>query len=588
MLKMKTSGALWDCSVDPPKALRFVGPEIPLEEISRSANNLWVHVNAFFPLSTEPLKCCVIAADVVVDESGPIPLTIWSFLKYCTLAARAINEEMQAKEFGVNRDYLIALASILSDIKNVPSNDTNSDAFGPFQLTKAEWTTFRTRGDNQANYSDLDRLDPLYQVDAATQFAFEATSDLSKALADPATGAGPYVPDSIDLFLAHMIGVGAAIEALKADRRGEGTTPLADFITAAGGNLADLKKRYPRFLDVAGSTTIDQIQAIIEREFDVALERAFTLIRDNTPEDLPKIAPGSGGAPWFAIARQEEASGIAEPNPRILDYFKAIKFTGATPTTHWCGAFVGFCLHESGNAEAAASIPKSGPALAATWKGWGEQISSHATNIPAGAVVVLSSVEADTSGHVGFFVRGNVNSVTLLGGNQSNRVKESTFPRNQVVHVGWLNVDGASAADVPAGTFDLSIVSPNRKAIAKLIIDEFKAAGFGPIQQATALANAIAESNLDPDAHNTVGEDSVGLFQLNRNGGLGSGHSVEKLKNPKTNIGIIIKEAKKFAAFGAATTLDVAVTVFVRKVERPANPADAILKRLKLAQKILE
>jgi uncharacterized protein (TIGR02594 family) len=589
MLRMKTSGALWDCSVNPAKPLRFVGPEIPLEEVSRSANNLWIHVNAFFPLSAEPLKCCVIAADVVVDESGPKPLEIWSFLKYCTLAAVTLNQEMKAKEFGVNRDYLIALACVLSDLKNVPSGDPTSDAFGPFQLTKTEWTDFRMRGDNKADFSDLDRLDPLYQVDAAALFAFEATSDLSKALTDPATGGGPYVPDSIDLFLAHMIGATAAIEALKADRAGQGTKPLADIITAAGGNLADLKKRYPRFLNVEGSTTIDQVQAIIEREFDTALERAFTLIRDNTPEDLPKVTAGAGAAPWLTIARQEEAQGIAEPNPRILKYFESIKFNGATPTTHWCGAFVGFCLNQSGNPSAAASVPSTGAALAATWKGWGSQISTHATDIPEGAIVVLSAVESDTSGHVAFFIRSNVTSVTLLGGNQSNRVKESTFPRNRVVHVGWLDVGGpGGGGPASPGTFDLSIVPSSRKAIAKLIIDEFKAAGFGAVQQATALANAIAESNLNPDAHNTVGEDSVGLFQLNRNGGLGTGHSVDKLKDPKTNIGIIIKEAKKFPAFGTATTLDVAVTVFVRKVERPANPADAIVKRLKLAQQILK
>jgi len=50
---------------------------------------------------------------------------------------------------------------------------------------------------------------------------------------------------------------------------------------------------------------------------------------------------------------------------------------------------------------------------------------------------------------------------------------------------------------------------------------------------------AWEESSLNPFAHNTgtpsKPEDSVGLFQLNRNGGQGSGHSVQELQDPVTN-----------------------------------------------------
>lgn len=48
-----------------------------------------------------------------------------------------------------------------------------------------------------------------------------------------------------------------------------------------------------------------------------------------------------------------------------------------------------------------------------------------------------------------------------------------------------------------------------------------------------------AESTFNANAHNTGTpghpEDSVGLFQLNRNGGQGAGHSVAELKDPKLN-----------------------------------------------------
>src|SRR5678815_2134608 len=50
------------------------------------------------------------------------------------------------------------------------------------------------------------------------------------------------------------------------------------------------------------------------------------------------------------------------------------------------------------------------------------------------------------------------------------------------------------------------------------------------------VAIAFEESTFNPDARNNRGrEDSVGLFQLNRNGGQGSGYSVEQLKNPELN-----------------------------------------------------
>jgi len=54
---------------------------------------------------------------------------------------------------------------------------------------------------------------------------------------------------------------------------------------------------------------------------------------------------------------------------------------------------------------------------------------------------------------------------------------------------------------------------------------------WGPIMQ--------TESKGDPNAYTkTSVEESVGLFQLNRMGGLGVGYSVENLKNPEFNAGI--------------------------------------------------
>jgi hypothetical protein len=119
--------------------------------------------------------------------------------------------------------------------------------------------------------------------------------------------------------------------------------------------------------------------------------------------------------------------------------------------------------------------------------------------------------------------------------------------------------------------------------MANLIYDRFREAGFDDNQARAAVANAVAESSLNPNAHNTKGEDSVGLFQMNRNRGLGTGYSVEQLKDPETNIALAIDAAKKSKNFVNASTVEEATEAFVRDVERPKDKAGAIAKRTQIA-----
>jgi hypothetical protein len=122
-----------------------------------------------------------------------------------------------------------------------------------------------------------------------------------------------------------------------------------------------------------------------------------------------------------------------------------------------------------------------------------------------------------------------------------------------------------------------------RSQMANLIYDRFREAGFDDNQARAAVANAVAESSLNPNAHNTKGEDSVGLFQMNRNRGLGTGYSVEQLKDPETNIALAIDAAKKSKNFVNASSVEEATEAFVRDVERPKDKAGAIAKRTQIA-----
>lgn len=83
-------------------------------------------------------------------------------------------------------------------------------------------------------------------------------------------------------------------------------------------------------------------------------------------------------------------------------------------------------------------------------------------------------------------------------------------------------------------------------------------------------------------------DQSVGLFQLNRAGGLGAGHTVAELRVPAANINIIVCEALKFEEFVNAPFLEDAVSIFVRKLVRPPDSAGQVVSRLKIGERLAQ
>jgi hypothetical protein len=112
--------------------------------------------------------------------------------------------------------------------------------------------------------------------------------------------------------------------------------------------------------------------------------------------------------------------------------------------------------------------------------------------------------------------------------------------------------------------------------MANLIIKRFREAGFSDVQALGAVANALTESGLNPNAVNVKGnDDSHGLFQLNRKrSGLGTGYTPEQLYDPEKNIQIAIEAAKNSKNFKSATTVENATEAFLKDVERPAKKDD--------------
>jgi len=153
------------------------------------------------------------------------------------------------------------------------------------------------------------------------------------------------------------------------------------------------------------------------------------------------------GPSWMFIARGEigekEIEGLKQNNPRIKEYLatskiydekgKKVSFAKLIDETPWCSAFVKWAMKNAGY-----EVPKI-TASSQSWKRWGTKLAFP----KYGAITVFPS-------HVAFFVRKvGSNRICVLGGNQKNQVKESTWEANDAeyrwpIRLSWLDVILAS------------------------------------------------------------------------------------------------------------------------------------------------
>lgn len=140
------------------------------------------------------------------------------------------------------------------------------------------------------------------------------------------------------------------------------------------------------------------------------------------------VTPIAGVAnSWMKIASkekgQEEFKGKRN-NPAIIKYHASTTLKAKTDETPWCSSFVNWVMQQ-------AKIQGTNSAAAASWLTWGEKCSAK-----TGAITVIRDAKAANSSltrsgnHVGFLVRETATHYELLGGNQSNMVRVTLYPKS--------------------------------------------------------------------------------------------------------------------------------------------------------------
>lgn len=133
------------------------------------------------------------------------------------------------------------------------------------------------------------------------------------------------------------------------------------------------------------------------------------------------------------IKRARDAIGTREikgskHNPKILQWWTAIRAPFTDDETPWCAGFVGG-IFESCN------IRSTRKANARSYNNWGMGLDKPAY----GCVVTFwRGKKNGWSGHVGFVVGQDIKgNLWVLGGNQNDRVKISRYSREKVLEYRW-------------------------------------------------------------------------------------------------------------------------------------------------------
>jgi len=132
---------------------------------------------------------------------------------------------------------------------------------------------------------------------------------------------------------------------------------------------------------------------------------------------------------WLLIAEGE--LGVKEifgtkHNPKIIEYHSITTVKATDDETSWCASFTGWCLEKAG-------IKSTKSAAARSYLNWGKKLDKP----EIGCIVVFKRGTSPTQGHVGFYVGETEKFIMVLGGNQSDSVRISNYPKSDFLDYRW-------------------------------------------------------------------------------------------------------------------------------------------------------
>lgn len=185
---------------------------------------------------------------------------------------------------------------------------------------------------------------------------------------------------------------------------------------------------------VLGTLKSEQVVEVLENSPDGQWKRLITAWGEQGWSAARFLAPIGAMSepradeefPWMRVAFGElgvrEAPGGAR-NPRVIEYLMSTTLANAAvlpDETDWCAAFVAWCLDRAG-------IENIHSALVSPWMRWGRPLP-----VPRRGCLAIFRWE-DGGSHLTFYL-GEVGArIIALGGNQSDAVWISSYPRERAV-----------------------------------------------------------------------------------------------------------------------------------------------------------
>lgn len=171
-------------------------------------------------------------------------------------------------------------------------------------------------------------------------------------------------------------------------------------------------------------------------------------------------------------------------NPKIVQFFADVGHSWVEDDeTPWCAAFVGSCLEKAG-------VTSTKMLNARSYLKWGRKIAQP---VP-GCIVVFKRGNSSWQGHVAFFVGIEGDYIKVLGGNQGNTVKVSSYHKDDLLGYRMPKTKMNSKTNVAAVGGGIAVLVGQAETIGE-IVNDLKSIGNKGGDMADKIGNIFSSGN---------------------------------------------------------------------------------------------